>query len=372
MSERFSRRGRAGARGLQRRPAPRRRLDGDARRAAAEEFIETIPFSETRAYVMIVLANREQYRRLYGLARTRARRRPSKARARELPHVRLPPADRPEGARAQAGDARRRPRRAELRPVRLTTGFLKHAEGSCLVEFGDTRVLCAVSFEDKVPPFLKGKGEGWVTAEYGMLPRATNTRTAARGRARAAPSGRTHEIQRLIGRSLRAVVDMKALGERTVWVDCDVLQADGGTRCASITGAFVALVEGAAPRSAARAASPSCRSPTTWPRSRSAGRATRSCSTSTTRRTRRAHVDMNIVKTGRGRFVEVQGTAEGRPFSEEELAALMAAADKGIRELVGLQKQALGDFEPKAARPQPPARCPRGSRAAARTPCRGG
>ena len=119
--------------------------------------------------------------------------------------------------------------------------FLKHAEGSCLVEVGDTRVVCAVSFEDKVPPFLKGKGEGWVTAEYGMLPRATSTRSP-REVVKGAPSGRTHEIQRLIGRSLRAVVDMKALGERTVWVDCDVLQADGGTRCASITGAFVALV----------------------------------------------------------------------------------------------------------------------------------
>jgi hypothetical protein len=126
--------------------------------------------------------------------------------------------------------------------VRFTTGYLKHADGSCLVEVGDTRVVCAVSVEEKVPPFLKGKGEGWVTAEYGMLPRATTTRSQ-REASRGAPSGRTHEIQRLIGRSLRAVVDAKALGERTLWVDCDVIQADGGTRCASITGAFVALVE---------------------------------------------------------------------------------------------------------------------------------
>ena len=131
---------------------------------------------------------------------------------------------------------------AELRPVRFTTGYLKHADGSCLIEVGDTRVVCAVSVEEKVPPFLKGKGEGWVTAEYGMLPRATTTRSQ-REASKGAPSGRTHEIQRLIGRSLRAVVDPKALGERTLWVDCDVIQADGGTRCASITGAFVALVE---------------------------------------------------------------------------------------------------------------------------------
>ena len=130
----------------------------------------------------------------------------------------------------------------QLRPVKITTGFQKHADGSCLIEVGDTRVVCAVSFEDRIPVFLRGKGEGWITAEYGMLPRATTTRSqreASRGR----PSGRTQEIQRLIGRSLRAVVDMKALGERTVWIDCDVIQADGGTRCASITGAFVALVE---------------------------------------------------------------------------------------------------------------------------------
>src|SRR6187431_1302029 len=133
-------------------------------------------------------------------------------------------------------------RHDEMRHVQLTPHFTRHAEGSVLAEFGDTRVLCTASVEDKVPPFLKGKGEGWVTAEYGMLPRATNTRMP-REVAKGGPSGRTHEIQRLIGRSLRAVVDMKALGERTVWVDCDVLQADGGTRCASITGAFVALVE---------------------------------------------------------------------------------------------------------------------------------
>ena len=129
----------------------------------------------------------------------------------------------------------------QLRVIKMTPRFSKHAEGSCFIEVGDTKVLCTVSVEDRVPPFLKGKGEGWVTAEYGMLPRATNTRSQ-REASRGGASGRTHEIQRLVGRSLRAVMDLKALGERTLWVDCDVIQADGGTRCASITGAFVALV----------------------------------------------------------------------------------------------------------------------------------
>jgi ribonuclease PH len=234
----------------------------------------------------------------------------------------------------------------DLRPVKLTTGYLKHAEGSCLVEVGDTRVVCAVSFEEKVPPFLKGKGEGWVTAEYGMLPRATSTRSP-REAAKGAPSGRTHEIQRLIGRSLRAVVDMKALGERTVWVDCDVVQADGGTRCASITGAFVALVEGLRQKkkSGAFAELPV----TDYVAAVSVGKVGEAILLDLNyEEDSGAHVDMNIVKTGRGRFVELQGTAEGRPFSDEELAALMAAADKGIRELVALQRKTLSDFEPKA------------------------
>jgi ribonuclease PH len=233
----------------------------------------------------------------------------------------------------------------ELRPVKLTTGYLKHAEGSCLVEIGDTRVVCAASFEDKVPPFLKGKGEGWVTAEYGMLPRATTTRTP-REVARGAPSGRTHEIQRLIGRSLRAVVDLKALGERTVWIDCDVLQADGGTRCASITGAFVALVEGL--RQRRRGGAIADIPVLDYVAAVSVGKVGDAILLDLNyEEDSTAHVDMNIVKTGRGRFVEVQGTAEGRPFSDEELAALMAAADAGIRELVAIQKKALGDFEPK-------------------------
>jgi ribonuclease PH len=234
----------------------------------------------------------------------------------------------------------------QLRPVRLTTGYLKHAEGSCLVEFGDTRVVCAVSFEEKVPPFLKGKGEGWVTAEYGMLPRATSTRSP-REVSKGAPSGRTHEIQRLIGRSLRAVVDAKALGEKTLWVDCDVIQADGGTRCASITGAFVALVEALRRlrRSGALAEIPV----TDYVAAVSVGKVGDAILLDLNyEEDSTAHVDMNIVKTGRGRFVEVQGTAEGEPFSEDEMRELLAAGDRGIKDLVALQRKALADFEPKA------------------------
>jgi len=238
---------------------------------------------------------------------------------------------------------------ADLRPVRFTCGYLKHADGSCLVEVGDTRVVCAVSVEDKLPPFLKGKGEGWVTAEYGMLPRATNTRSA-REAARGAPSGRTHEIQRLIGRSLRAVVDAKALGERTFWVDCDVIQADGGTRCASITGAFVALVE--ALRKLRRAGTLAEVPVVDYVAAVSVGKVGDAILLDLNyQEDSTAHVDMNVVKTGRGRFVEVQGTAEGQPFTEEEMRDLMGAADKGIRELLELQRKALADFEPKARQP---------------------
>jgi len=235
----------------------------------------------------------------------------------------------------------------QLRPVRITTGFLKHPEGSCLVEVGDTRVVCAASFEEKVPPFLKGKAEGWVTAEYGMLPRATNTRSP-RDSSRGGPSGRTHEIQRLIGRSLRAVVDMKALGERTVWIDCDVIQADGGTRCASITGAFVALVEGL--RRLKRQGTLASMPVRDFVAAVSVGRVgDRVLLDLDYEEDSSAHVDMNVVKTGGGRYVEVQGTAEGEPFSDEEMQKLLAAADQGIRELVALQKKALGDFDPTKA-----------------------
>jgi ribonuclease PH len=229
----------------------------------------------------------------------------------------------------------------ELRPVRITPGFNKHAEGSALIEVGDTRVICTVSVEERVPPFLKGKGEGWVTSEYGMIPRATTERMqreVSRGRA----SGRTHEIQRLIGRSLRAVVDLKALGERTLWVDCDVIQADGGTRTASITGAFVAMVE--ALRKLRRQGTLPALPLLDFVAAISVGKVGKElvldlayCEDS------QAEVDMNIVKTGNGGFVEVQGTAEGRAFDESELQALLKLADKGTGELIALQRKALGD-----------------------------
>jgi len=227
----------------------------------------------------------------------------------------------------------------ELRAVRIQRRYTRHAEGSVLVEFGDTKVLCTASVEERVPPFLKDSGRGWVTAEYGMLPRSTNTRTE-REAARGKQSGRTQEIQRLIGRSLRSVIDLRALGSRTVHLDCDVLQADGGTRTASITGSFVALCDALA-----------------WLKEKKL----------ITENPVKDHVaavsvglykgapvldldyaedstsdgDMNVVMTGAGGFVEVQGTAEGEPFARGELDALLALAGRGISQLVDLQKQAL-------------------------------
>jgi ribonuclease PH len=229
----------------------------------------------------------------------------------------------------------------ELRPVKLTPGYIKHAEGSVLIEVGETRVICTVSVEEKVPPFLKGKGEGWITSEYGMLPRATTTRTQ-RESSRGRPSGRTHEIQRLIGRSLRAVVDLKSLGERTLWIDCDVIQADGGTRTASITGSFVALVLALRRLKELRgfAELPL----TDFVAATSVGRVKGEIYLDLNyEEDSSAEVDMNIVKTGRGQFVEIQGTAEGKPFGEDELKDLMAAADKGIQELIEIQRTVLGD-----------------------------
>jgi ribonuclease PH len=233
-------------------------------------------------------------------------------------------------------------RRADqLRPVRIRRKFTRHAEGSVLIEVGHTHVLCTASVEEKVPSFLKGKGGGWVTAEYGMLPRATHTR-GQREAASGKQSGRTHEIQRLIGRSLRSVTDLSKLGERQVTIDCDVLQADGGTRCASITGAMVALADACA-----------------WLRAQGllqvdplrdfvaavsvgvVGGAPvldldydedSGCDT-----------DMNVVMTGAGRFVEVQGTAEGAPFSREEMSRMLDLAAKGIGELVAAQRAALAE-----------------------------
>jgi len=227
-----------------------------------------------------------------------------------------------------------------LRPVSLQRRFTKHAEGSVLVSFGDTQVLCTASVEEKVPPHKKGSGEGWVTAEYGMLPRATHTR-GDREAARGKQSGRTQEIQRLIGRSLRAVFDLGALGERSIVLDCDVIQADGGTRTAAITGAFVAahdavsglLQRGLLTRSPIRdfVAAVSVGVVEGTPLLDLEYVEDSACGT-----------DMNVVMTGSGGFIELQGTAEGMPFSRAELDALLALADRGIRELVAAQKQALG------------------------------
>jgi len=227
-----------------------------------------------------------------------------------------------------------------LRRVSIERGYTRHAEGSVLIAFGDTRVLCTASVEDGVPGFLKGRGQGWVTAEYGMLPRSTHTRTdreAARGK----QSGRTQEIQRLIGRSLRAVTDLGALGERTVKLDCDVIQADGGTRTASVTGAFVALYDalsrlrdrGALAESPIRdfVAAVSVGIYEGVPVLDLDYDEDSHCDT-----------DMNVVMTGSGGFVEVQGTAEGAPFSAGQMQALIALAQQGIAELVAAQKAALG------------------------------
>ena len=234
----------------------------------------------------------------------------------------------------------------ELRKVTITPRCSKHAEGSALIEVGDTRVICTVSVEDRVPPFLKGKGEGWITSEYGMLPRATTTRVQ-RESSKGAPSGRTQEIQRLIGRSLRAVVDMRALGERTLWVDCDVIQADGGTRTASITGAFVALVE--ALRGMKQRGQVSGDLPLTdFVAATSVGRVGGQLLLDLAyEEDSAAEVDMNIVKTGRGRFVELQGTAEKTPFDDDEMHQLLALADKGIKDLISMQRKILGDVQLK-------------------------
>ena len=230
----------------------------------------------------------------------------------------------------------------QLRPTRMTPAFTMHAEGSVLIEAGRTRVICTASVEDRVPPFLRNTGKGWVTAEYGMLPRATSTRTQREASA-GKVGGRTQEIQRLIGRSLRSVTKLNELGERTVWIDCDVIQADGGTRTASITGGFVALV-------------------LALQKMRTAGQIktmpildhVAATSVGVVGGTplldlaydedSRADVDMNVVKTGDGRFIEVQGTAEGPPFERRALDDLLALADEGIRELVDLQRGLVGDI----------------------------
>lgn len=227
----------------------------------------------------------------------------------------------------------------ELRPVSFTRRFTKHAEGSVLVEFGDTRVLCTASVEESVPPFLRGKGQGWVTAEYGMLPRATHTRSA-REAAKGKQSGRTQEIQRLIGRSLRAVVDLKALGERTVTIDCDVLQADGGTRTASITGGYVALAE-ACERLLER------RAMATNPIHGQIAAISVGIVGGTAVldldyvEDSQAETDMNVVMNNGGAFVEIQGTAEGHAFRRHELDAMLNLAASGTAQLFAMQMQTL-------------------------------
>ena len=235
---------------------------------------------------------------------------------------------------------RRHDRAADaLRPVRFTRQFTRHAEGSVLVEFGDTRVLCNASIEDGVPSFLRGKGQGWITAEYGMLPRATHTRSA-REAARGKQSGRTHEIQRLIGRSLRAAVDLSALGERTVTIDCDVLQADGGTRTASITGAYVALADACAALQARRVLGSSPLHGHVAAVSVGIVRGVPMLDLDYAEDSE-AETDMNVVMNNGGAFIEVQGTAEGHAFRRHELDALLNLAASGIGELCALQVQAL-------------------------------
>jgi ribonuclease PH len=243
----------------------------------------------------------------------------------------------------QANPQLRRPsgrRPEELRPVRMTRGYTRHAEGSVLVEFGETRVLCTASVEGRVPGFLRDKGTGWITAEYGMLPRSTHTR-GEREATRGKQSGRTQEIQRLIGRALRAVIDLPVLGERTIQVDCDVLQADGGTRTAAITGAFVAVHDALS-----------------WMRAKEMIKAlavkdfVAAVSVGMTRGTPLLDLDyaedvccdtdMNVVMTGAGRYVEVQGTAERDPFARTDLEAMLSHAARGIAELVAHQRRALG------------------------------
>ncbi len=229
----------------------------------------------------------------------------------------------------------------QMRDVRITRNFTKHAEGSVLVEFGDTKVLCTATVERGVPRFLRGSGQGWVTAEYGMLPRSTNTRNdreAARGK----QGGRTIEIQRLIGRSLRAALNLKKLGENTITIDCDVLQADGGTRTAAITGAFVALQDAInvlkKDKNGAMKGDPIKYMLAAVSVGIFEGEAVLDLDYA---EDSKAHTDMNVIMTGQGGFVEVQGTAEGAPYSQDELNAMLTLARKGIGELIESQKAAL-------------------------------
>jgi ribonuclease PH len=234
----------------------------------------------------------------------------------------------------------------EMRKVKITRNYLKYAEGSVLIEVGNTKVICAATLEERVPPFLKGRGEGWITAEYSLLPRSTHTRNI-RESAKGKVTGRTHEIQRLIGRALRSVVDLKALGERTIWIDCDVIQADGGTRTASITGAFIAMVD---------AVDTIFNGNKPFPVKDFLAAASVGVVGGEVlldlcyEEDSSAIVDMNVVMTGSGQFVEVQGTGEKRPFTKEQLAMLLTAAEEGVGALIEYQKDVLGPVAWKVGR----------------------
>lgn len=227
----------------------------------------------------------------------------------------------------------------QMRNVKITRNYTKYAEGSVLIEVGDTKVICTASLEDKVPPFLKGQGEGWITCEYNMLPRSTQTRKP-RDVSKGKPDGRTVEIQRLIGRALRSIVDLKALGEKTIWIDCDVIQADGGTRTSSITGAFVALVDAV---NKMHKHTPFTVYPIrSFVSAVSVGivndiKVLDLCYTEDSN----AKVDMNIVMTDAGEFIEIQGTGEESPFSRKDLDELIALGEKGIKQMIQLQKDSL-------------------------------
>lgn len=227
----------------------------------------------------------------------------------------------------------------QLRPIVITPGYIKHADGSVLIEVGDTRVICTAKLEDKVPPFLRNSGKGWITAEYGMLPSSSQVRIS-REASRGKIGGRTHEIQRLIGRSLRAIADLEQLGEKTVWIDCDVIQADGGTRTASITGAYVALVDASRRwiEQGTIRKDPIKDSVTAVSVGIVGGKVLLDL---TYEEDSRAEVDMNFVMTGSGKFVEVQGTAESAPFTKSRLDRMAETAEQGIRELLKIQHKVL-------------------------------
>lgn len=224
----------------------------------------------------------------------------------------------------------------KMRKVRITRDYIKYAEGSCLIELGNTKVICTASVEESVPPFLRNSGTGWVTAEYGMLPRSCQTRIQ-----RGKDSGRTYEIQRLVGRSLRAVTDMKAIGERSIWIDCDVIQADGGTRTASITGSFVALVD--ALNTLKKKGSINKIPVKDYVAATSVGVVNGIpvldlCYDEDSQ----AEVDMNIIMTGNGKFIEIQGTAERNPFSKEQMDKMLLLAKRGVKRLINIQRKFVG------------------------------